>query len=32
MGRLLHIEIENFKSYHGHAMIGPFKPFQVRYL
>jgi structural maintenance of chromosome 1 len=26
-GRILHIEVENFKSYKGHQLIGPFRDF-----
>ena len=26
-GRVLRLEVENFKSYRGHAVIGPFKQF-----
>jgi len=26
-GRLLRLEVENFKSYRGHQIIGPFKQF-----
>jgi structural maintenance of chromosome 1 len=29
MGRLLTIELENFKSYAGHQIVGPFKNFQA---
>lgn len=29
MGRLRTIELENFKSYAGHQVIGPFKSFQA---
>lgn len=27
MGRLVHIEVENFKSYEGKQIIGPFSDF-----
>ncbi|KAG2257972.1 hypothetical protein Bca52824_077266 [Brassica carinata] len=26
-GRILHLEMENFKSYKGHQLVGPFKDF-----
>jgi structural maintenance of chromosome 1 len=29
MGRLLTIELENFKSYAGHQIVGPFKNFHA---
>ena len=29
MGRLEQLEVENFKSYAGHQVIGPFSPFQA---
>ena len=26
-GRVVHLEVENFKSYRGHQLIGPFRDF-----
>jgi hypothetical protein len=26
-GRVLHLEVEDFKSYRGHQLIGPFRDF-----
>ena len=26
-GKLIQLELENFKSYKGHQLIGPFDPF-----
>ena len=26
-GRVMHLEVENFKSYRGHHLIGPFRDF-----
>eukprot|EP00727_Mastigamoeba_balamuthi_P006668 m51a1_g2621 putative structural maintenance of chromosomes 1 (1212) ;mRNA; r:535957-540279 len=28
-GRIVHLEVDNFKSYHGHHVIGPFRDFQA---